>query len=465
MLERLRDFADLLRQNGLRVSAAELTDGARALELVGVDERATVKATLRATLVKRGAEAATFDRLFDAFFSGMKDLLDGMERSLLASLAKERLSPAELEIIAQELASLSTGPLAGALLTGQLGELARLLRSAQLGVDFRGLSSPLQRGFYARRLLAAAGGGEAERKLRQLQQTLGERGLSPEALGKARGEIDRMLRQLEEAARRVVEREQRSRDQDQLAKDEDDLSRRRLVSLTADEIDRMHDVVKRLAQKLKARIQRKRRVRRRGALSVRRTLRKNFGTGGIPMQLVFRSRRPERPEIVVLCDVSDSVRTTSRLLLQFVYTLQELYARVRSFVFVSDVGEITRHLKGANVSEAVDLDLAAQVINLSANSNYGHALSTFVRQFGASVTRRTTVLVLGDGRGNYNPPQAWALDDLRRKAKRVLWICPEDKSAWGFGDSEMPVYAARCDRVAVVRSLAELSRAVEDLLP
>ncbi|TMA39347.1 MAG: VWA domain-containing protein, partial [Deltaproteobacteria bacterium] len=155
------------------------------------------------------------------------------------------------------------------------------------------------------------------------------------------------------------------------------LLHRNLSSLTADEVQRMRAVVRRLAERLKARLSRRRKVRRRGHLSVRRTLRKNLSTGGEPYKLVFRARRPERPEIVVLCDVSDSVRNVSRLMLQFVYTLQELYARVRSFVFVSDIGEVTDLFKKTDVSTAVDLATAGRVINLSANSNYGHALKLF----------------------------------------------------------------------------------------
>src|SRR5256714_12080230 len=201
----------------------------------------------------------------------------------------------------------------------------------------------------------------------------------------------------------------------------------------------MREVVLRLAERLKTRLTRKRKVRRRGVLSVRRTMRKNLQTGGFPARLVFRSKRPERPEILVLCDVSDSVRNVSRLMLQFVYTLQELYARVRSFVFVSDVGEVTHLFKKMDVSSAVDLATAGKVINTSANSNYGHALKMFQSTWMGSVTRRTTVIVIGDGRTNYNPPNAFILGELKRKAKRVPSLCPEEEASWGLADSELPL--------------------------
>src|SRR3954465_11966038 len=206
---------------------------------------------------------------------------------------------------------------------------------------------------------------------------------------------------------------------------------RNLASLTTQEIERMRSVVRSLAERLKTRLSRRRKVRRKGALSVRRTLRKNLSTGGFLAKLVFRSRRSERPEVLVLCDVSDSVRNVSRLMLQFVYTLQALYARVRSFVFVSDVGEVTHLFKKMDVSSAVDLATAGRVINLAANSNYGHAFKLFHDTWLGTITRRTTVIVIGDGRTNYNPPNAWALAEVKRKCRRLIWLCPEEQHSWG----------------------------------
>ncbi len=461
MDERLEDFAGLLRQNGLRVSPAEVTDAAQAALLVGLEDRASFRGALRATLVKRGQDAAVFDRLFELYFTGAKDLVEGLQGSLLDALAAEKLNELDLEEIARILSQMS--PLTQALAQGRTDQLARILRQATLNVDFRGLTSPLQRGFYARRLLQAAGGSKAETELQQLLAALKERGLDPEALELVSKKASHTLQALEEAARRVADREQKARDPEQ--KGAQTLMHRSLSSLTPDEVQRMRTVVRRLAERLKARLSRRRKVRRRGKLSVRRTLRKNLSTGGEPYRLVFRARRPERPEIVVLCDVSDSVRNVSRLMLQFVYTLQELYSRVRSFVFVSDIGEVTHLFKKMDVSSAVDLATAGKVINLAANSNYGHALKLFHSTWLGSITRRTTVIVIGDGRTNYNPPNAWALGELKRKCKRLIWLCPEEKHAWGFGDSEMPLYARQCHRVESVRSLDDLTRVAAELMP
>jgi uncharacterized protein with von Willebrand factor type A (vWA) domain len=472
----LQGFAQLLRQNGLRVSPAELADAARALALLPLEEGPQVRAALRATLVKRGADAPVFDRLFTLFFEGGDLLLRGLEASLLQELDGQGLTELELEQVAEELARLPLSPLAGAL-AGRAADgqgpatqeelrratLARLLRQAVAGLDFRGLQSPLQRGFYARRLLQAAGAGRVEGEFEALRQALRERGLGLPAVERVDQAVGRTLRALEEAAERVADREQRSRDAGGTGAEL--LRRRSLATLAPAEVEQLRALVRRLAEKLKARLSRRRRTRRRGQLSVRRTLRKNLSTGGEPALLVFRSRRPERPEIVVLCDVSDSVRNASRLMLQFVYTLQSLYARVRSFVFVSDLGEVTGLFKKVDVATAVDLATAGRVISLSANSNYGHALSTFYRSHLGAVGRRTTVLVIGDGRCNYGPTNAWILGEVRRRCRRLIWLCPEDRASWGFGDSEMPAFARHCHRVEPVRSVDDLARFAEELLP
>jgi uncharacterized protein with von Willebrand factor type A (vWA) domain len=153
-------------------------------------------------------------------------------------------------------------------------------------------------------------------------------------------------------------------------------------------------------------------------------------------------------------------------MLLFLYTLQTLFTRVRTFVFVSDLAEVTERLKAErDPARAADLAIAGSAVSLAANSNYGRALRRFHDEFLPAVTRRTTVLVIGDGRNNYNPPEDWVLRELGRRARRLLWICPEPRGAWGMGDSEMLRYAARCHRVATVTSLDELEGIAEALVP
>jgi uncharacterized protein len=351
-------------------------------------------------------------------------------------------------------------PLTQAALHGDRSRLAQLFQAAGLQLDLSRLESPLQTGFFSRRLLSGAGGEGLDRDLAGLDAALRASGLTEKTVEVASRHLASALRQVEEAARREVQRQVRAR----LRRASQSLADRELYTLSRAELERTEAAVRKLAEKLKSRLVRKQRAHRRGALNVRRTLRKNLPWGGVPMVPRFRNRRPERPEVVVLCDVSDSVRNVSRLMLLFTYTLQALFARVRSFVFVSDVGEVTQHFREAEVEQAVDLALAGKAISLHANSNYGRALATFAREHLPSVTRRTTVLVIGDGRNNFNAPNAWALEELGRKCKRLVWICPEERRSWGFGDSEMLTYAKHCHQTVVVRTLADLSSVADQLV-
>jgi uncharacterized protein with von Willebrand factor type A (vWA) domain len=220
-----------------------------------------------------------------------------------------------------------------------------------------------------------------------------------------------------------------------------------------------------LAEKLKSRLTRRQRARRKGTLNARRTLRRNLTWGGVPMIPVFRDRRPQRPEVVVLCDVSESVRNASRMMLLFTYTLQALFGRVRSFVFVSDVGEVTDCFQQAEVDEALDLAISGRAISRQSNSNYGRAFASFARDHLGSVNRRTTVMVIGDGRNNYNPANAWVLGEIKARCKRLLWICSEEPRSFGLGDSEMLAYSKYCHQVVTVQSLADLAGVAEQLIP
>jgi len=456
---RVVEFARLLRTNGVRVSPAEVADAVEAAALVGASDRGSFRAALRATLVKRSRDVSVFDELFELYFSALGRVLEGLERGIVREL-KGLLDGDDLELVARTMAELLAGmsPLARAALGGDPALLARLLRSAALQVDFGASASSGATGFQGRRLLAAAGGAALADDAAGLERALRARGVGAEALQLVTGSLEVALRAVEEVARRWAELEGRARTLRQ--------GEGVLAPVSREDAARMEVAVRRLAERLRSRLVRRERSRRRGALAVRRTLRRNLGLDGLPARLVFRHRRPERPDVVVLCDVSESVRHVTRLMLLFLYTLQSLFTRVRTFVFVSDLAEVTDRLREErDPTRAAQLAVAARAVNLAANSNYGRALRTFHDDFRGAVTRRTTVLVIGDGRNNYNAPEAWVLDELRRRARRVLWISPEPRAAWGMGDSEMPLYAARCSRVATVGSLEDLESIADVLVP
>jgi uncharacterized protein with von Willebrand factor type A (vWA) domain len=242
------------------------------------------------------------------------------------------------------------------------------------------------------------------------------------------------------------------------------LSEKSFYYLSEDEIRRMQEAVTKLARRLRNVVSIRRKRARRGKFDSNDTLRKNLQYGGVPFRIVFDRKRKDKPQVMVLCDVSDSVRNVSRFMLQFVYSLQDLYSKVRSFIFVADMGEITRLFQEQDINDAIEAALHGNVINVYAHSDFGRAFKAFHRDFLPAVNKRTTLIILGDGRNNYNLPHEWVLRDVQQRAKQVIWLNPENRMTWGFGDSEMDRYAPYCTLVEECRNLNQLYRVIDHLV-
>lgn len=462
----LHGFVSLLRHNGVRVALTEVQDAFVALELLGdsaFGDRPIFKGLLRSCLIKSQADGVVFERLFDLYFSPGVDLDDRLTDSLFNQLLERMHGEGEAAALMQILQDMDgqLSQLTRAVLGAQTAQLSHLIQGTLAEMDLSGLQSRLQLAYFAQRLLSRLGVRDLEADLDGVRRVVGER-LGDDAVDRAMAALEQRNTALRDTARRALDRELQKRAVRAQEKDQD-LMDKSFARLSPAEMQRMREVVRTLAEKLKA-VVRRRRVERRGLLDVRKTLRHNMGTGGVPVKVKFRRKQKERPQLAVLCDVSDSVRHASTFMLQLVYTLQELFSRVRSFVFVSDLGEVTDIFKEHRVEEAVDLAVAGKVINLYANSNFGRAFLDFHREHLDALTRNTTVIILGDGRNNYNPSHAWVLSEWRRRAKKVIWLCTEDKATWGFGDSEMTSYARHCDLTEVVQNLRQLRRAVDLIL-
>jgi uncharacterized protein with von Willebrand factor type A (vWA) domain len=467
MLPQLLEFAELCRKNGMRVSTAEILDVVRAVELIGVGDGETLKGALAATLVKRRSDEDAFSELFDLYFwrRGARDA-SGEAPPLVEALRREGLTEEQIEalvaILADEAARMS--PLARMGMGLRRPQVEALIRLAGVRANFERLANPLQIGFFTQHLLEALNFRGAQNELAdvaaRLQRKLGETEaariarLAAEQLDRVRAQVRRYV--TDEFERRNVDYMERFR--------KDLLAHKPFGAMSEAELLRLRGEVTRLARKLKQMASLRRKTERRGRLDARRTLRRALGSGGVPFVLKHRRRRVERPRLMVLCDISDSVRHVSRFMLQLAYTLQELFSQVRSFVFVSDLAECTTLFKQHELQRAVDVAYGGGVVNVYANSNFGRAFRTFVERYLEGVSTRTTVIVIGDARNNYNPPEAWALADIRARAKRVLWLNPEPPPSWAFGDSAMRDYEPHCDRVETVNNLASLAKVVDTLV-
>jgi len=182
------------------------------------------------------------------------------------------------------------------------------------------------------------------------------------------------------------------------------------------------------------------------------------------MEIFLRRRHRDKPKLITVCDVSDSVRNASRFMLQLVWSLQECFSRVRSFAFVSEIDEVTQAFNTYPVERAIEWALKGANVDYHCRSDFGFAFSQFVRTELDSLDRKTTILVLGDARNNYNDPQAWAIREMRERVKGIIWLNPEGQWGWGIGDSVMPLYSPACDIVKECRTVGQLVQVVDQLV-
>lgn len=471
MQRKVVEFTNLLRKSGIRVSVAEGIDAFQALEELSISDREIFKDALRASMVKRGDEIATFDELFDLYWSGFYDNLKESFGDLGEQMGEMGI---DLESLMRQMAEMmrgmdgemDLGELAKALLTQDLSTLENMIRAAaeQAGTDR--IENMLQVGFFSRRTneqldLEGAGG-----ELESLMARMAEMGMGAEEVEAMRQLIQKLLENMRRSVKNFVERELQTRNHDYMEKFRKEmLQEKSFYHLTEDEIARMREVVNRLAQRIKNVLSvRKKRIKK-GKLDLHQTLRRNMARGGIPFEVIYKHRRKDRPKLVILCDVSSSVANVSRFMLQFMYGLSEAFTKIRSYVFVSDLGEVTSIFKDTDVNSAIEKALdGGDVINVYTRSNFGHAFHDFWRDHLSTIDNRTTVLVLGDARNNYNDPKAWCLRDVHNKAKNVVWLNPESPSAWGFGDSVMDRYMPYCDVVEECRNLRQLAKIVDQIV-
>jgi hypothetical protein len=232
-----------------------------------------------------------------------------------------------------------------------------------------------------------------------------------------------------------------------------------------DEMAQLERALRPLSRKLATRLARKRRRRRRGPVDLRHTVRRSLSTGGVPMDLRFKPPRPAKPEIVVIADISGSVASFARFTLHLVHAISSQFSKVRSFVFVDGLDEVTELFEGADdpADAVARINAEADVIAFDGHSDYGRALTSFHERFADGVTMRTTILILGDARNNYHQAHAEVLADLKYRAKAVYWLNPEPTSYWNSGDSIVSQYAPYCDRVIECRTLRQLEAFVGEL--
>ncbi|MFP3902405.1 MAG: vWA domain-containing protein [Acidimicrobiia bacterium] len=478
LTELLSGFIAELRTAGLPVSLTENLDAMAAVQHIPLEDREAFKYALAATLVKNAAHWRVFETVFEVYFS-----LRGREYALTDEQAENMADLDEmLSQAAEQGDQRGAGGSGDAMTPEQLAEM--LYRALSQG------SEAMMRAV-ARQAVRRYAGMEPGRPVGgtyYLYRTL--RNLDLDAT------LDRLMQQAREEApgelsplEERLERDEYEMRMDQLRKEIEAEIRRRLVADRGveamartlrkplpEDVDFMHasreemaslrKAIYPLTRKLAVRLARKRRHGRKGPLDFRSTVRHSLSTGGVPLDPRFRYPRPSKPEIFVVADISGSVAAFARFTLQLVYAISHQFSKVRSFVFIDGVDEVTRLFEGIeDVGQAVHrVNTEADVIWVDGHSDYGHAFEVFWGRWGRDVGPKTTVLLLGDARNNYHASQSWVVKEMQHRARHVYWLNPEPRSYWDTGDSIMGEYATFCDGVFECRNLRQLERFVDHLV-
>lgn len=440
----ITDFVRALRSADVKVSTAETLDAVQAVGLVGYDDRSELKTALRSVLAKSESEKAVYDRLFELFFSREQPASTDNQSETSGSDTNADSEPSmDIMDLAQ---------------SGDEAQLAMAMEKAGQAAGVQEIRFSTQVSFYAQKMLKEMG---VERMEKRLLEALKARTEASEA------EAEEMMQARKEMTHRAREYVQTQFDifgagaTQQFR--EDFLAEKRINEMDRSDMDRMKPLIQKLAKRLAAKHSRRRRKTNRGMLDVRKTLRANAGRDGVPFDVHWRKTKRDRPKLVLICDVSGSVARYVRFLLLFLYCMKDTVPDLYTFAFSARLKDVGRHLD----TSLDGFENAMQAIMSEAgwgSTDYGQALSDMRVNHWQLIDRRSTVIVLGDGRSNYGDPRLDLFEEMSARSKRIVWLNPEGKALWGTGDSEMLRYAPNCSVVSQLSTVKQLERTIDEIL-
>jgi uncharacterized protein len=450
-LQRVLDFSAALRRAGVGATQSEAIDAVRALPHLDLLDRTQLREALAAVTVTSQTHRRSFDDLFELYFPARPAPAD--DTPPVTDEPREELDP-----------------------DAYLAELLRILmeggdevirQMARMAVEEFGRVEGRDGGtsYFQYRVFRAVDLQQLLRDLLSRIQDDADDQLTPLQERLYRDEFEARLRTFQQEVEAEIRRRaaaQRGLEQvaDRLARPP--VEELDLFHLSAEDQAQLRAQIRPLARKLATRVSVKRKHGKDGRLDVRRTVRRSLSTGGVPFEPSFQPRRPHKPELFVICDVSGSVASFARFTLQLVHALQEQFSKVRSFAFIDTLDEVTALFEGGDANEAMRRMMSeAELVWLDGHSDYGHSLERFHAEHARDVTPRSTVLILGDARNNYRQANAWVVQDLQKRARRVFWLNPEPLQFWDTGDSIAASYARYVDEMVEVRNLKQLARFVE----
>jgi len=456
MESRILQLISALRASGVRVSLAESAEAFSAVDLMGIQDRESFRLSLRTTLVKDVKDLPIFDKLFPLFFgSGTPPEMGGNP--------SDDLTPGEIQMLAEALKQFTENlrQRMERLMNGEPLTKSELEAMAQL-VGLNQADNLNYQNWMAQRMMRAMAFPEVREAMRELMDALAEMGMSRERIEQVQNMIQQNMQGMQEqiqqfAGQRLAENMSEHPRGDRI----DDLMNRPFQALSDADKKLLQREVKRLAAALRTRIALRQKRMKSGQLDPKATIRANLKYHGVPMEIKHRDK-VRKPKIVVICDVSTSMRFCSELMLSFLFALQGQVRKTHAFAFIDHLESISEDFSGANADEAI-ASVLWRMPSGHYNTDLGWSLNDFNNEYMDTLNTGTTLLIVGDGRNNYNDPRLDIFSTMTRRAARTIWLNPEPAHMW-HGDSDMPKYAPLCDNVLKVSNLRELANAVDELL-
>jgi uncharacterized protein with von Willebrand factor type A (vWA) domain len=456
MEERIVKFISALRAAGVRISLAESADAFNAVDNMGIKDREVFRTILQSTLVKDLQNLPIFEELFPVFFGG--------NESPPMLNPSEDLTPEEAGMLAQALRQFNQHlrKMLEKLVNGEQLSQDELDRLSKM-VGLTQMDNLRYREWMVQRMKKALRFKEVQEALKELAETLAQLGMDKQRaqqlaqiMGANRDAIEDQIRQ--HAGQRIAENMSERPKGPSL----DELLDRPFNALSEKDMARLRKEVQRLAVALKTRVSLRQKRAKSGQLDAKATIRANLKHGNVPILLKHRERHL-KPKLVVICDLSTSMRYCSELMLSFIYHMQDQISKTHAFAFIDHLEFISPDFTGKQAEEAVVFVLK-RLPSGYYNTDLGNSLDNFLNDHMDTVDSRTTFLVVGDGRNNYNNPRLDIFQIIARRSRRTIWINPEAPALWGSGDSDMLKYAGHCDIVLQANTLSQLTAAVDKLL-
>jgi uncharacterized protein len=440
----LQNFITALRGSGVRISVSESIDAMNAMKLMGYDNRQILKDSLSAALAKTRNEKEIFYSCFDRFFS-----LDGFSDPETDSISTPAIEPGKED-----------SPLTQMLVSQDNTGLSLLMRQAAEETDISGIWFFTQKSMYIQRILKGMGGEGLDRDIKRLSNEYD--GYSKEKARLLKQARDLLFENVRDFVEQQFSLFAGSATEKMLERYLRDV---RLSNLEKRDFQRMHVIIKKMVKRLNNLHSRRKKSSKRGALDLKKTLRENVAYQGLIFDPQWKARKIDRPDLVVLCDVSRSVEAIARFMLLFLYGLNEEVARISSYIFCSNLVEISRIFEEYPVDQALErLQKGVGLGIMLGRTDYGQALLDFKENWMEKISNKTTVIILGDARNNYGDPQTGIMRLIQERSKRLIWLNPEAPAFWGIDDSEMKRYLPYCYFARECNTINHLERVVDLLL-